>query len=506
MEPGSETVWQLYSLQGKSGYPIDLPRGASMGCGRDCDPHQSVHVSREQLTLCVNQDNQLWLTTSGKALNASVLQQAHSMKILTVEQGEGKEIQDGDRVSLDLRVTHKIKHDAVWHFMAIAIRIVTVQVVTPLQTVIGSNEMLAITKKRSNAFSQLALKKKQHWIDAAAEEGENVGADLAYADMRNRSIQSSLIDIESECSDPCKELVKYGNEVALQTLVGLACDKTRCLQELSLQYAAESTSPFRQARLLAAFGCEGLKSQKERKAALGNVASDTKLKHCNNPLGFSVHRVCDIIQENKQGAANSLLARAIYACNILAVRSPGCNHNSVCALTDEKCTSMQSDNSSYRFPPVSGRDYFLVLLTESTNKGCSTGIVIAECIRIVFWDWIPTEHLEAAGSFIAGRIDAALDWLNDGLQTHAIIPRDKRTAEICSVEGSIFYDSIRQNSCIPRWTAEPEIQCYHIERSLFANFQIYCMDQSFFVPTLPDRKFGFALCDRAKFPNRLRSM
>ena len=62
------------------------------------------------------------------------------------------------------------------------------------------------------------------------------------------------------------------------------------------------------------------------------------------------------------------------------------------------------------------------------------------------------------------------------------------TSKICSIEGSTFYDSIRQNNCIPRWTAEPEIQCYHIERSLFANFQIYCMDQSCFVPTVPERK------------------
>ena len=273
--------------------------------------------------------------------------------------------------------------------------------------------------------------------------------------------------------------------------VGLDCDKTRCKQELSLQYAAAGTSPFRQARLLAAFDCEGIKSQKKRKAALGNVASETKLKHCDNPLGFDPDRVCDIIQENKQWAANSLLARAMYACNVLAVRSPGCNHNSVCALTDEKCTSMQSDNSSYQYPPVSGRDYFLVLLTESTTKGrMKHGIVIAECIRIVFWDWIPTECicLEAAGGFIAGRKDAALGWLNDGLQTHVCIPRDAGTSEICSIEGSTFCDSIRQNSCIPRWTAEPEIQCYHTERSLFANFQIYCMDQSFFVPTVQERK------------------
>lgn len=113
-----------------------LPRGASMGCGRDCDPHHSVHISREQLNFKVNQKNQLWLMTSAKALNASVLQQAHSMKTLMVEQGEELEIQDGDRVSLDLRVTHKIKHDAVWHFIAIAIRVATVHVVTPLHTVI----------------------------------------------------------------------------------------------------------------------------------------------------------------------------------------------------------------------------------------------------------------------------------------------------------------------------------------------------------------------------------
>ena len=146
--------------------------------------------------------------TSTKALNASVLQQAYSMKTLMIEQGKELEIQDGDRVSLDLRVTHKMSHDAVWHFMAIAIRVVTVHVVTPLHTVIGSSEMSAITKKRSNAFSQLALKKRQHWLDAATEEGVNVGADLAYADMRNRSVQGCLIDIESECSDPCKELVK----------------------------------------------------------------------------------------------------------------------------------------------------------------------------------------------------------------------------------------------------------------------------------------------------------
>ena len=78
----------------------------------------------------------------------------------------------------------------------------------------------------------------------------NVGADLAFADMRVRSIRGSLIDIESECSDPCKELVKYGNEVVLQTIVGLDCDKTRCKQELSLQYAVKGFSPFRQARLL----------------------------------------------------------------------------------------------------------------------------------------------------------------------------------------------------------------------------------------------------------------
>ena len=96
MEPGSETVWRLHApvQLARKVRPIDLPRGASMECGRVCDPNQSAYISREQLKFRANQENQLWLMTSTKALNASVLQQGYSMKTLMIEQGKELEIQD----------------------------------------------------------------------------------------------------------------------------------------------------------------------------------------------------------------------------------------------------------------------------------------------------------------------------------------------------------------------------------------------------------------------------
>lgn len=94
----------------------------------------------------------------------------------------------------------------------------------------------------------------------------------------------------------------------------------------------------------------------------------------------------------------------------------------------------------------------------------------------MFWEWIPEEVLEGKEDLE----DAAIQWLNEGLEHSGTVGHNGQTYLRNSV-GNTMYRDIRQDSCIPCWSAEPDMQCYHIERSLFGNCQIYWMDRQFFV-------------------------
>ena len=100
--------------------------------------------------------------------------------------------------------------------------------------------------------------------------------EYATADMRMRQVKRTFDDMEIESPPELLPLVKFANEVAVQTLVSQAADKNRLKQQLTLKYGLVGASPPTKARLLAALNVNASMGAEARRKALGSTERDTK--------------------------------------------------------------------------------------------------------------------------------------------------------------------------------------------------------------------------------------